>query len=67
MARLRRLITHWMEGLSRAEYAVLTGGFAAGFSLLVGVLRRDSLVVEALAMGTSMTVCFYWFGLGDEP
>jgi hypothetical protein len=56
-----------MEGLSRAEYAVLTGGFVAGFLLLVGVLRRDSLIVEALAMGASMTVFFYWFGLGDEP
>jgi hypothetical protein len=55
-----------MEGLSRLEYAVLTGGFVAGFLLLVGVLRRDSLIVEALAMGASMTVFFYWFGLGDE-
>jgi hypothetical protein len=66
MTRLQRLITHWMDGLSQAEYAVLTGGFVAGFLLLVGVLRRDSLIVEALAMGASMTVFFYWFGLGDE-
>jgi hypothetical protein len=55
-----------MEGLSRAEYAVLTGGFVAGLLLLVGVLRRDSFIVEALAMGASMTVFFYWFGLSDE-
>lgn len=66
MTRLRRLITQWMEGLSRAEYAVLTGGFVAGLLLLVGVLRRDSFIVEALAMGASMTVFFYWFGLSDE-
>ena len=66
MTRLRRLITHWMEDLSRLEYVILTGGFAAGFLLLVGVLRLDSLFVEALAMGASMTVFFYWFGLGDE-
>ena len=55
-----------MEDLSRLEHAVLTGGFVAGFLLLVGVLRRDSLIVEALAVGVSMTVFFYWFGLGDE-
>jgi len=66
MTRLRQQIIYWMEGLSRLEYAVLTGGFVAGFLLLVGVLRRDSLIVEALAMGASMTVFFYWFGLGDE-
>jgi hypothetical protein len=35
--------------------------------LLVGVLRRDSLIAEAVTMGASMTVFFYWFGLGDEP
>ena len=67
MTRLRQRIIYWMEGLSRLEYAVLTGGFAAGFLLLVGVLRRDSLFVEALAMGASMTIFFYWFGLDDEP
>ena len=53
-----------MDGLSRAEYAVRTGGPVAGFLLLVGVLRRDSLVVEASR--ESMTVFFYWFGLSDE-
>ena len=66
MTRLRQRIIYWMEDLSRLEYAVLTGGFVAGFLLLVGVLRRDSLIVEALAMGASMTVFFYWFGLDGE-
>jgi len=65
--RRRPLITHWMEDLSQAEYAILTGGFAEGFLLPVGVLRRGSLIVEASAVEASITVCFYWLGLGDEP
>jgi hypothetical protein len=56
-----------MEDLSQAEYAILTGGFAEGFLLPVGVLRRGSLIVEASAVEASITVCFYWLGLGDEP
>ena len=66
MTRLRRRIIHRMERPSRAEHAVLTGGFVAGALLLVGVLRRDSLLVEALTMGASMAVFLYWFGVGDE-
>jgi hypothetical protein len=57
---------HGIEGLSRAEYAVLTGGFVAGLLLIVGVLRRDSLLVEAVAMGVSVAVFLYWFDFAGK-
>ena len=66
MPRVSRRVTDWVAELSGAEYAVLTGGFAAGVLLLVGVLRHDSLLVEALTMGVSVAAFFYWFGLDGE-
>ena len=61
-----RKVDAWARGLSRVGYAALAGVLSAVVMLLLGVLLRESLIVEAVTMGLSMAAFYYWFDPNDE-
>ncbi len=61
MSQLYDRLDEWARDLSRARYAGIAGVLSAVTMLLVGMILRESLLVETIAMGVSMAVFYYWF------
>jgi hypothetical protein len=66
MGQLYRHLDDWARNLSRARYAGLQGILSAVIMFTVGMLLSESLLVEAVAMGISVAVFYYWFNPDDK-
>ncbi|MFC6824852.1 hypothetical protein [Halopelagius fulvigenes] len=66
MSRPYRRLDEWVRSLSRPRYGVLAGTLSAVTMLLVGALLRESMVVEAVALGVSTAVFYVWVAPDDE-
>ena len=61
MSQLYHRLDEWVRSLSRTRYAGLAGVLSAVVMVTVGMLLRESLIVETIAMGVSMAAFYYWF------
>lgn len=66
MAQLYRRLDEKIRDLSRAQYAVLTGVLTTVALLVVDILLREPSVENAVIMGLSMTIVYYWFNPDDK-
>ncbi len=60
MANHYRRIDGWLRSLSRVKYAVIVGIVAFVTYLGVGVLRGESVLIQAVASGLTVGA-FYYF------
>lgn len=52
-------LDEWVRNLSRIQYAVLAGITSAVTVFIVGTLISDSVNIEAVTMGLTLTVFYY--------
>jgi hypothetical protein len=57
--QLYRRLDDWAWGLSRVEYAIFTGIFAAFGSLAVSMVLEDPDYAFAIGIGFTLTVFYY--------
>lgn len=60
MNDLYNRLDQWLRNRSRAEYAFLTGVMTASILFGIGVAIGRPLGSDAMMLGLTMTVVYYW-------
>lgn len=60
MNDLYNRLDQWLRNRSRAEYALLTGAMTASILFGIGVAIGRPLGSDAMMLGLTMTVVYYW-------
>jgi hypothetical protein len=60
MSDLYTRLDQWLRDRSRAEYALLTGAMTAAILFGIGVAIGRPLGSNAIVVGVTMTVVYYW-------
>ncbi|MDQ2074538.1 hypothetical protein RBH20_18590 [Haloarcula sp. H-GB4] len=66
MSDLYNRLDQWLRARSRAEYALVTGVMTAAIMFGIGIAIGRPLGFDAMVVGLTMTVVYYWLNPNEN-